>query len=110
MKRTRILTWLLAGAVLGAQAQDTVQHRGYVQAAIYEKQGRYQEALPLYQEELARLEKRMGAEDPAVAALLNALAGPTPRSAIMRRRNRATGGHWRSRKRRIRTIRFCQRH
>ncbi len=43
-------------------------------AALYQDQGRYAEAEPLYQRSLAIMEKALGPEHPDVAALLNNLA------------------------------------
>ena len=43
-------------------------------ARIYEKQGRYREALPLYRRSLQIYEQQLGADHPAVATSLNNLA------------------------------------
>ena len=44
-------------------------------AALYDSQGRYSEAEPLYQRSLTMREKVLGPEHPSVAASLNNLAG-----------------------------------
>jgi tetratricopeptide (TPR) repeat protein len=44
-------------------------------AGLYESQGRYEEAEPLYQRSLAISEKALGPDHPSVATTLNNLAG-----------------------------------
>ncbi len=69
-------------------------------ADLYQKQGRYADAEPLYKRALAIREKALGPNHPDVASSLNNLAELyRTRRAAMRMRNRYIKRHWQSTRR-----------
>ncbi len=69
-------------------------------AGLYDDQGRYAEAEPLYKRSLAIREKALGPDHPDVATALNNLAELYKDRAATPRPSRSTSGRWRSTRRR----------
>ena len=67
-------------------------------AVLYDNQGRYAEAEPLYKRSLAIREKALGPDHPDVATALNNLAELYTTRAATPRPSRSTSGRWRSEK------------
>jgi tetratricopeptide (TPR) repeat protein len=64
-------------------------------AALYESQGRYSEAEPLFQQALALRQKLLGDEHPSVATSFNNLADFTNLRGATAKRNRSINKPWR---------------
>ena len=71
----------------------------YDLAELYQVQGQYAKAEPLYQRALAIREKALGPDHPDVASSLNGLAVCTTTKANTRRPSHSTSARWRSGKR-----------
>ena len=101
LRRRRAALQAVAGdpgeKALGPDHPDVAESLNNL-AVLYDDQGRYADAEPLYKRSLAIREKALGPDHPDVAQSLNNLAGSIRSKAAMPTPSRSTSARWRSRK------------